>query len=411
MLFSRLLARWRVIRFCLSALAVAAFLGWALSHPTTQVSPGSGRLPTHVIAQGENGGAGAGGSRLGATTPDLCNPFDPGCFLDGVASSVAQSVLNAFTPVIDDFLRSPVNIISQTPPVDSYQNPTVDAFNTLFAGVIDAALACLLVIGGYTILVGSHLSMPQSSLGELLPRVVLVVMAVHFNLVFLGSLIDMENTINLAIINTSNSQILTNTIASLLVLNPTAGLLLVILAIVLGIMTVLLVVQMIARLALVDLLLALAPLGLGCLILPQTVRWGRLWLTSFSAAVWVQLIQLVALALGSVFLTAISAPDTLFHGNVLATALLAVGTLGLVLKIPGMLHQWALSPLWQGGQRQVDSRESGGDGTGDGTTSGGGSGGGDVGGGSDGGWGGNVVEGTIVTESEATSGSTVLLLA
>ncbi len=409
MLFSRLFAHWRTIRFCLSALAVAAFLGWTLSHPTAQVSPDSGRLPAHVATQSGSGGAGAGGSRLGATMPDLCNPFDPGCFLDGAASSMAQSVLNAFTPVIDNFLRSSVNIISQTPPVDSYQNPTVDAFNALFTGVIDAALACLLVIGGYTILVGSHLSMPQSSLGELLPRVVLVVMAVHFNLVFLGSIIDMENTVNLAIIHTSNSHILTNTIASLLSLNPTVGLLLVMLAIVLGIMTVLLVVQMIARLALVDLLLALAPLGLGCLILPQTVRWGRLWLTSFSAAVWVQMIQLVALALGSVFLTAISAPETIFHGNVLATALLAVGTLGLVLKIPGMLHQWALSPLWQGGQSHSDSRESEWDGAGGSTTSG--DGGGDVGSGIDGGWGGNVVEGTIVTESEAASGSTVLLLA
>lgn len=318
--------------------------------------------------------------------------------------------MHAFTPVIDDFLKNPVNIVNQTPPVDSYQNATVVALNTLFAGVIDAALACLLVIGGYTIVIGSHLSIPQSSLRELLPRAVLFVGAVHFNLQFLGLFLDLENTLNLAIIHATDTQVLTNAIASLLTLNPTAGLLLVILAIVLGIMAVLLLVQMIVRLALVDLLLALAPLGLGCLILPQTVRWGRLWLTTFSAAVWVQLIQLVALALGSIFLSAMSAPGTIFHGNVLATAFLAIGTLGLVLKIPSMLHHWALSPMWQGGQSHADNRESGWD-TGGGDAAGG-SGSSDASGAASGGsWGGNVVEGTIVTESGTAGGSTMLFLA
>jgi uncharacterized membrane protein YgcG len=340
--------------------------------------------------------------------PGVCHPFDTACFLDGFASSAAQSIMNALTPVIDDFLKNPVNIVNQTPPADSYQNPTVIALNTLFAGVIDAALACLLVIGGYSILVGSHLSMPQSSLRELLPRVILVVAAVHFNPHFLGLLIDLENTLNRAVIHATDTQILTNTIASLLSLNPTAGLLLIILAIVLSIMTVLLLVQMIVCIALVDLLLALAPLGLGCLMLQQTVRWGRLWLTAVSAAVWVQFIQLVALASGSIFLSAMSAPGTIFHGNLLATAFLVIGTLGLVLKIPGMLHHWALSPMWQSGQSHADSHEGGWD-TGGGDALGGGSDASGVA--SSGVWGGNVVEGTIVTESGTASGSTVLFLA
>jgi hypothetical protein len=71
-----------------------------------------------------------------------------------------------------------------------------------------------------------------------------------------------------------------------------------------------------------------------------------------------------------------------------------------VLKIPGMLHHWALSPMWQSGQSHADSHEGGWDT------------GGDVAGGSgSGGWEGTVVEGTIITESGAAGDSIVLLLA
>ncbi|HEU5348596.1 MAG TPA: hypothetical protein VFU63_08285 [Ktedonobacterales bacterium] len=410
MFSSRLLRSWRTLRV-LALLLVAVVVGWAIFTPPPSRLPAraasfSGWLSTPGASSGTSSEKGAGGAPARATTPAACAPLDVTCFLESFASSAAQSIMNAFTPVIDGFLQNPVNIVNQTPPVDSYQNTTIVTLNTVFVGVVSAALACLLVIGGYTILIGSHLRMPQASASELLARLVLVVGTVHFNLLFLGFFIDLENTLCQAVINATDTQVLTNTIANLLTFNPTTGLLLVILAILLGIMAVLLLVQMIARLATVDLLLALAPLGLGCLLLPQTVRWGRLWLTAFSAAVWVQFIQVVALALGSVFLSAVNAPGTVFHGNVLATAFLAIGTMGLVLRIPNMLHHWALSPMWQGGQRQGNS---GGADALDAEDDGGGGGGGwYADGGNGAGWAGNTVEGTIVSEE---SGSTLLFLA
>jgi hypothetical protein len=393
---------WRVVRLLL-LLGAGIFVGWRILFPQAGMPPGTTRPVPQTSAQPSGGEVGAGGTRTGAALPALCNPFDPGCLLSGVASAAAQSIMNALSPVIDTFLKDPANIIEQTPPVDSYQNGTVKALNTLFVGVIDAALACLLVVGGYTIMIGSHLRMPQASLGELLARVVLVVGAVHFNLLFLGYVIDLENTLNQAIVQVTDYQILTNTIAGLLAQNPTAGLLLIILAIILGIMAIYLLIQMIARLALVDLLLALAPLGLGCLILPQTVRWGRLWLTSFAAALWVQLIQLAALGLGSIFLTAMTAPNTVFHGNVLATAFLAIGTLGLVLKIPSMLHHWALSPMWPGRQSSSGAGADDDAGSGDiGGSAESAAGGGGIGSG-------NIVEGTIVTEEAGVAADSTLL--
>jgi len=409
MFSARFLRSWRAIRW-LSFLLATLVIGWSfLTHASGNIPlsvTGAGGPPFSLRA-GE--AQGAGGTPIDPLRPAGCGPLDFACYIDTLASSAAQSVMNALIPVIDEFLKNPVNIVNQTPPIDSYQNATVIALNQIFVGAVDAALACLLVIGGYTIIIGSHLRMPQASLSELLPRMVLVVGAVHFNLLFLGFFIDLENTLCLTVIHATDTEVLTNTIAKMLTFNPDAGLLLVILAIVLGILSIFLFIQMIARLALVDLLLVLGPLGLGCLMLPQTVRWGRLWLTSFSAAVWVQFIQVTALALGSVFLSAITAPGTVFHGNPLATAFLAIGTMGLVLKIPGMLHHWALSPLWQGRHTQ----ESSGGGEADGIS------GGESGyaaGGSGGEWGGNIVEGTIVTEESAGAAgaageSTILLLA
>ncbi len=400
---------WRALQ-SLSFLVAVVVIVWAgVAHPSSRMPLKATRLVMLSASPEQQGEKGAGGLPVGTVLPAGCGPLDITCYINSLASSAAQSIMNALTPVIDEFLKNPVNIINQTPPIDSYQNPTVIALNNIFVGVVDAALACLLVIGGYTIIIGSQLRMPQASLSELLPRVVLVVGAVHFNLLFLGFFIDLENTINLTVIHATDTQILTNTIANMLTFNPDAGLLLVILAITLGIMSILLLIQMIARLALVDLLLGFAPLGLGCLMLYQTVRWGRLWITAFSAAVWVQAIQLGALGLGSIFLSAITAPGTVFHGNVLVTALLAIGVLGLVLKIPSMLHHWALSPMWQG--RHTQESSEGGDAEADGMS------GGESGyatNGSGGEWGGNIVEGTVVYEESAAASaageSTILFL-
>ena len=91
----------------------------------------------------------------------------------------------------------------------------------------------------------------------------------------------------------------------------------------------------------------------------------------------------------------------------LATAFLAIGILGLVLKIPGILQNWALHPMMDGFNGGSNSGQSGQD-------AGGGSGGGDVGGGMGGGGdlagagnagsagGSQMVNGTIVTEESGT---------
>jgi uncharacterized membrane protein YgcG len=187
---------------------------------------------------------------------------------------------------------------------------------------------------------------------EVLPRAVIVMAAVQFNLWFVTLFIQFENALTLGAIHIAGLDMLTNLIAGLFRLQS-VNLLLLILLIVLAIMTCMLLVQMITRLSIVAVAIALTPLGLGCFLLPQTVRWGRLWLVTLSTSVLVQFIQVVALGLGGVFITAIANTSLLRLDKNLAIAFLAIGTLGLVLKIPNMLQTWALHPM-------MDSSGSGG---------------------------------------------------
>jgi uncharacterized membrane protein YgcG len=224
--------------------------------------------------------------------------------------------------------------------------------NSFFIEVVDIAFACLLLIAGYNVIIGRHLLIPFSTIMEILPRAVLVIAAVHFNIFFLSLFVDFENALSLAVINIAGLNMLTNLIAGLFTFQN-VNLLTFILIVVLGVMAIMLLIQMVTRIALVAIGLALAPLGLGCFFLSQTMRWGRLWLVTLTTSMMVQFIQVVALGLGGVFITAIAATSFVRIDKSLAIAFLAIGTLGLVLKIPGMLQTWALHPM-------MDSSRSGG---------------------------------------------------
>lgn len=355
-----------------------------------------GRAQTGAAAAG----SGAGGNGSVAVTPALPHPGVPptltcvmdegSCLAQSVFSWVGTQIQQTVQPLTDAMLRNPIDILYQTPAGDSYQNPTVKTMNAIFVGVVDVALATLLVIGAYNLMVGSHLSMPHTSFGELVARTVLMVGAVHFNLYFLGQFIELENALALEVDHAAGIAELANLLAGL-VTNPGMTLITFLLMIIISLFLIGLLGQMIVRIALVAVCLASAPLGLGCLMLPQTMRWGRLWLTTFASAVMVQLVQVIALSLGGVFITQLASTSLVRFDKTVAVSFLAIGMLFLVLKIPGMMQQWALHPMLQfgggghggGGQSNQGSGGSGGGGGGSNESSG--SGGGMSGGGMSGG--------------------------
>jgi hypothetical protein len=390
-------------------LLVLVFLIWM--HPARalfpSLSPSSAQSGQMAGGQGA-GGTGAPASR--ATVPASATDCGITDFTCQVATEISTSLQQAFQPLADTILTNSADIIYQTPLLSdttSPQNTVILSLNSFFIEVVDLASTCLLVIAAYNAIVGRHLQMPRSSLLDALPRAVLVMVAVHFNVFFVSLFLTFENTLALAIVHVVGNQMLTHIIAGMFTDLAKLGVIVFVLFVVLGIMVILLLIQMVVRLALVALSVALAPLGLGCLMLPQTMRWGRLWLVTFTSSVMVQVIQVAALGLGGIFITAIASTSLVHLGKEMALVFLAIGTMGLVLKIPGMLQTWALHPMMD------TSGSGGGSGYGGGTSgsSSGSSGeasssagGGEMAEGAMGGSG--AMEGTIVTEE---SGSLLLL--
>ncbi len=296
---------------------------------------------------GLGAGAASGGSTNANAQAAVCiNPLDATCWLQNAAQWMAQQLMNALQPVIGAIMSSPLNILTQTPPVDTYQNPVVITWWHAFLAVVDLALASLIVIGGYNVVVGRHLGLPHSELAEFLPRLLLAFGAAHFSLFFLGLFIDLENALSVVALNLAGTSMLTTIITALFQGNLSGeGLLVWVLAFVVGVMAILLGAQMAVRLALLWVLLVLSGPGLACFALPQTLGFGRMWLSFTATTVLVQFFQVVTLALGGMLVTSLGASNLFGVGGTLATLLVCVALLYLVLRIPGLVHRFALRPM------------------------------------------------------------------
>ena len=333
-----------------------------------------GNLPVQYTASGHtaivsrNGtplqvGLGAGAASDVSTNANVpaavcLNPLDATCWLQNAAQWMAQQLMGALQPVIGAIMHNPLNILTQTPPADTYQNPTVNTWWNAFLAVVDLALASLIVIGGYNVVVGRHLGLPHSELAEFLPRLLLAYGAAHFSLFFLGLFIDLENALNLVALNLAGTSMLTSIISALFQGNLAAeGLLVWVLGFVLGVMAILLGAQMAVRLALLWVLLVLAGPGLACFALPQTMGFGRMWLSLTATTVLVQFFQVVTLALGGMLLTSLGASNVFGVGGTLATLLVCVALLYLVLRIPGIVHRFALRPMMDASRAAAGAAE------------------------------------------------------
>lgn len=294
-------------------------------------------------------GSGAGaGSETSTTLPnDACqNPLDASCWIQQIAQWIAGQIMNALQPIIAAINTSSLNILTQTPPSDTYQNATVITLWTGFLQVVDLALACLIVIGGYNAIVGGHIGMRSSELTQFLPRMILAVLAAHFSLYFIGLFIDLENALCSVATNLAGLSMLTDTIVTIFQGNLLGeGLLVWILALILGIMDILLGAQMVVRVALILVLIVLAGPALACFALPQTLSYGRTWLSLFANSVMVQFFQVVTLALGGVLITSLGAANLFNLGSTLATILISIAVIYLVLRIPSIVQHFALRPM------------------------------------------------------------------
>ena len=227
---------------------------------------------------------------------------------------------------------SAFNFITRTPPEGTYSSASVVTLWKWVVGVADAALAILLLWGGYAAMSREALGTRALGAMQLLPRLGLAALAANLSLLFASSFIDVGNALCDGVGQVGLPGYSAATSAQ-------QGLATIVLAVVYCVVGFLLIAQMLLRLALLDVLIVTAPLGFLCWGLPQTQAWARLWTSTFLATALVQFLQILALRLGALLVNELT-PGRLDSATL--TLLVGIATLYLTFKLPHMLQNWAL---------------------------------------------------------------------
>jgi hypothetical protein len=293
-----------------------------------------------------------------AQRPAGCSLFDVTCWAQQALTTI---LLNGANPV-QQFDQGVVggfgqgSFITQTPlcvyPLDGCDNTqpldnTLTAFIAWAQLVAVAALSFLVIIGGLNILVGRQMGMRIHDLGEFIPRLVLTFLAAWTAPMIVQAFIDLNNVLCQSVLSQLTLAAFPALVSTLVNVGLSDGWLIFLFLVMLSLFALALSGQMLFRLAFVAFLAGLAPIGLLCFALPQTLSWGRLWLRNFSVSIFVQFLQVAMLAVGGSMLTALAALASPAYGslpnaNIVLEIVLSIILLYLTIRLPGMLVGWAL---------------------------------------------------------------------
>jgi hypothetical protein len=246
--------------------------------------------------------------------------------LTGLFSSFMQGLGNFFAGVLS--WAKTFGFMFITPDGLTYNQPVVIHLNAWMVGVMDSLLILVLVIGGYNALLGR-----QHVLRELAPRLLFAGIAGTFSLFFITQCIDLQNALCTGFLGALATAGIGDLSLPLGIINwATAPVYEILTYLIDLLMSVLLCIQMLVRLGLLDFLTVLAPLGLLCFALPQTLAWGRLWVQAFVSTLLLQFFQTVCIGLGSVLISSFG------HATYsVISILVGIATLYVAFKLPGML--------------------------------------------------------------------------
>jgi hypothetical protein len=194
-----------------------------------------------------------------------------------------------------------LNIVTQTPPeLTILESPAVQNMFRGLTGIAFAAVAIVVVLIGFGIMARTAFGGSFPDLLAILPRLVIALLWIVTTPLWFGWALSFTNAICQAIAGTSplpgwdamsissdpTQQFTANAIATLVYV--TAG--------------VLLFVQSVIRIAVLDFATVLAPFALLCWVLPSWYWLYAIWLRIFVAAFLTQLLQALAVGLGSALL-------------------------------------------------------------------------------------------------------------
>ena len=246
------------------------------------------------------------------------------------------------------------DIITGTPPDLTYANDLVRQAWMVVWAITSAALVVILGWMGLSFIMAEHLGRQHAGWREMVPRLVLGLVAAASSLWWCALVIDVADAVSGFIafsLNVTPGDMLRSTLSTLMTAVQAGSvgmaLLLAALYLVYGFFVLYVIVQMILRLALIDILLALAPIALGLWILPHTAGWGRQWLRLFMTTVFQQAVQLIALALGFGFLkefAAIAAFEPV--QDLIWKLLMSLAFIYMATKVPSMLGNHGTFDSW-----------------------------------------------------------------
>ena len=246
------------------------------------------------------------------------------------------------------------DIITGTPAGLTYEHALVQQAWLVVWIITSAALALIIGWIGLSLILEEPLGGRGSSWRELIPRLLLGLVAAAASLWWCALVIDLAHAVSgfiAASLNVTPADLLLAPVNTLLtaVKSGSVGivLLLAFIYLIYAVFCFYLLLQMVLRLALIDLLLALAPAAMGLWILPQTSGWSRQWLRMFAITVAQQAVQLIALALGIGFLAELAEIGPFEPARDLVWKLLmAVGFIYLATRVPSMLGNGNTFDSW-----------------------------------------------------------------
>jgi hypothetical protein len=264
--------------------------------------------------------------------PGGLNPLNwAGDIVNAVFTIVGKALLEAMRGFVDWALGlggSSLNFVTQTPAEGTYDSPTVRSLWDFSRAIVNAALAVIVMWGGFNVILKEHTRSPYHEAMELLPRVILAALAANLTIEFARLLIDVNNAISAAIGEVSLPGYDQATPSQ-------EGIALIFTAVAYGIVAILLVFQMLMRLALLAMLIVLGPVAALMWVLPQTQQWTRWWVDLFTTTVFQQAVQVLVLRLGSSLMVELT-PGSM--SNALLTMLLGLAVCWLTLKVPSLLR-------------------------------------------------------------------------
>ncbi|MDE2895567.1 MAG: hypothetical protein OXN87_09235 [Chloroflexota bacterium] len=246
------------------------------------------------------------------------------------------------------------DIITGTPADLTYGHLLVQEAWLAVWVITSAALAFIIGWIGLSLITQEPLGARQAGWRELIPRLVLGVVAAAASLWWCALVIDVAHAVSgfIAVtLDVTPSDLLRAPVETLFtaVEGGSVGLalLLALIYLIYGFFCLYLLLQMVLRLALIDLLLVLAPAAMGLWILPHSSSWSRHWLRLFVTTVFQQAVQLIALALGIGFLAELASIGAFEPARDLIWKLLmSLAFIYLATRVPSMLGNSSPFDAW-----------------------------------------------------------------